>query len=103
MKQLLIIVGIFLSPLVFCDDIDDGIGIESGISAGNDLQKSMNIKYIVRKAKAKAENNVNKDGITVGGTGRDGGTNVGGVDMVGSNVRGDIIIIQDIGDVTSVR
>lgn len=88
-----------MSQLSFCGDLDDGIGTESGISAGNDLQKDLNVKFIIRKSKAVAQNSVS------GMSGADGdmGTNVGGVNMIGGKIGGDVIIIQDIqGDVTTV-
>lgn len=99
MNKLFFVVGILLSQLLFCGDLDDGIGTESGISAGNDLQKDLNVKYIIRKSKAAAQNSV--DGTV--GSGGEMGTNVGGVNMVGGKIGGDVIIIQDIkGDVTTV-
>lgn len=94
--------GIFLSSLLFSGDLDDGIGIDSGIRSGNDLQKSLNVKYIIRKAKAKSANSEDGDGNIVGAEGADG-TNVGGVNMVGGSIGGDVYIIQDIkGDVTTL-
>jgi len=98
MKALLL-AGIVLSQLSFCGDLDDGIGTESGISSGNDLQKDINVKYIIRKSKAAAQNSV---GGMSGGDDAMGGTNIGGVNMIGGKT-GDIYIIQDIkGDVTTV-
>ncbi len=100
MTKLLFLAGIVLSQLSFCGDLDDGIGIESGISAGNDLQKDINVKYIIRKSKSAAQNSVNGDGGDSGDG--DMGTNVGGVNMIGGKT-GDIYIIQNIkGDVTTV-
>jgi len=100
MKKLLLIAGILLSQLSFCGDLDDGIGVESGIRTGNDLTKDLNTKYIIRKAKAGAAVQNGQ-----GGTSDDDtfGSNVGGVNMIGGKT-GDIYIIQDIkGDVTNVR
>ena len=99
MKRLFLLAGILTSQLSFCGDLDDGIGLESGIHTGNDLQKDMNVKFIIRKSKAAAQNSV--DGMV----GADGemGTNVGGVNMIGGKIGGDVIIIQDIkGDVTTI-
>lgn len=106
MKRLFL-AGIILSRLSFCSDIDDGIGTKSGIKAGNDLHKDLNVKYIIRKAKASAQNAGGDKIVTSGGAGGTsstgmGGTNVGGVNMIGSKAH-NIIIIQKIkGDVTSI-
>lgn len=101
MKLLYIISGsLLVASFSFCGDLDDGIGTADGISAGNDLQKDLNVKYIIRKAKAKASNSANGDTVITG----DGsmGTNIGGVNMIGGKA-GDIYIIQENkGDITTV-
>lgn len=103
MKRLLILAGLLSTPFVFCGDLDDGIGTESGISAGNDLQKDLNVKFIIRKAKSQAQNSVaGSDTIITDGGSGDMGTNIGGVNMIGGKA-GDIYIIQDIkGDVNTI-
>lgn len=101
MKKVLFLVGVILSSLAFCGDLDDGIGLESGISAGNDLQKDLNVKFIIRKAKSAAQGGAGGEGGGLGDGVMDG-TNVGGVNMIGGKT-GDIYIIQDIkGDVNTI-
>ncbi len=99
MKKLLLLAGIILSQLSFANDLDDGIGVESGIRTGNDLTKEMNTKYLIRKAKAgasvqNADGSSNNDAF---------GNNIGGVNSMG-DIKGDVYIIQDIkGDVTTIN
>ena len=96
---LFLLVGLF-AQLTFCGDLDDGIGINNGIKSGNDLQKETNTKFLIRKAKAKAQAGGSEDSIVLTDDGD--GMNVGGVNMIGSNVK-NVTIIQDIkGDVTNV-
>lgn len=111
MKKLLIITGLFLIiPFSFCGDLDDGIGTADGISTGNDLQKDINVKFIMRKSKAAAQNNVNNGDTVVvddGSSGSSGGsasdgTNIGGVNMVGGRAKNITIIQQIKGDVTTI-
>ena len=110
MKKLLYTAGLFLIivPFSFCGDLDDGIGMESGINAGNDLQKDLNVKFIIRKAKSAAQNSV-ADSDDAGGSDTvatddsEGGANIGGVNMIGGRA-GDIYIIQEIkGDITTIN
>jgi len=99
MKKLLLLAGIILSQLSYAGDLDDGIGVESGIRTGNDLTKEMNTKYLIIKAKAgasvqNADGSSNNDMF---------GNNIGGVNSMG-DIKGDVYIIQEIkGDVTTVN
>lgn len=104
---LLIIAG---SPImVAAGDLDDGISkyTDDGIASYDELGKAdKNIKFIVMTAKAKAATRQKQNG----GDGSDFSTSDGGdanmnsvVMGPGSNVRGDIIIIdQSKGDRTQV-
>ena len=102
MKRLFLIVGVLISQLSFCGDIDDGMSPGTEIRTGNDLTKDLNVKFIIRKAKSKVSSSGINNAGGIGGSGVNNGTNVGGVDMIGGKT-GDIYIIQDIkGDVITV-
>jgi hypothetical protein len=106
MKRLLCaFVFLFLFSLnnnLRADDFDDGISksTDDAISADDELGKAgKNIKFIIEKAKSQA-NVVEKSAEKGSGAGRKGSTKTGDTNEnsvvmgAGSNVRGDIIIID---------
>ena len=103
MKTFLWLVGLwFIISSAISGDLDDGIGTEDGIKTGNDLQKDLNVKFIMRKAKSQAQNNIENGDTVITGDGVMGGTNIGGVNMIGGKA-GDIYIIQENkGDITTI-
>jgi len=99
----LVIIALLLSVSfqseLWADDFDDGISksTDDGIAADDDLGKaSKNIKFIIEKSKSQskvAEKGAGKSNTKTGKT--TGDSNENSVVMgAGSNVRGDIIIID---------
>ena len=87
-------------------DLDDGISkyTDDSIAKWDEMGKAdKNIKFIVLNAKSKATLG-NEPGKKTGGTGKTGDANMNSVVMgPGSNVRGDIIIIdQSKGSKTNI-
>jgi hypothetical protein len=92
----------------WASDLDDGISVDDNISSYDTMGKTdQNIKFIKMNAKSQAkrrQQSVEK-GIVSGesGTGKGGGAMNSVVMGAGSNVRGDIIIIDESkGDKTQV-
>lgn len=84
----------------FAKDLDDGIGHDDGFDFDNTLKKETNIKYVKEKAKAKARQEGKDPNVAAAGG---GGTNINSA-VVGGNVYGDIIIIDEgKGDKTVVK
>lgn len=75
--------------LCLAKDIDDKIDHEDGFEFDNTLKKGTNVKY--EKVKAKSQSKRNKDGSIEGGS---GDTNINSA-VVGGNVYGDIVIIDE--------
>jgi len=81
-------------------DLDDGIGHDDGFEFDNTIKKETNIKYVKEKAKAKARQAGEDPNVAAAGG---GGTNINSA-VVGGNVYGDIIIIDEgKGDKTVVK
>ena len=88
----------------WADDLEDGISkpTDDAIAAADTIgQPDKNIKYIIVKAKSKASGGKSKDGAGSAGSG-DGNMNSVVVGP-GSNIKGDVIIIdQSKGEKTQV-
>jgi hypothetical protein len=93
---------------VYCSDLDDGIDIDDNINSYDAIgNPEQNIKFIKMNAKSNAkrtEKLVEKGLAEEGGSGMKGGGAMNSVVMgPGSNVKGDIIIIDESkGDKTQV-
>jgi len=95
------------SGSVFCGDLDDGIPADDNISSYDDLgNPEQNIKFIKMNAKSNAKRKqklVEKGLAEDDGSGKGGGAMNSVVMGPGSNVKGDIIIIDESkGDKTQV-
>ena len=105
-KLLLVMVLLFsLTGVCLAGDLDDGISkaTDDSISGWDSLGKGdKNVKFIILKAKSKADM-AKKKGGSAAGTGSKS-ANMNSVIMgPGSNIRGDIIIIdQSKGDKTNL-
>lgn len=108
----IIIMVMFVSLIgrgsVFCGDLDDGIDVDDNISSYDNLgNPEQNIKFIKMNAKSNAKRKqklVEKGLAEDDGPGGKGGGAMNSVIMgPGSNVRGDIIIIDESkGDKTQI-
>jgi hypothetical protein len=78
-----------LGGAALAKDLDDKIGQEDGFEFDNDLKRNTNVKYT--KVKAKSDAKRDKGGSIEAGS---GDTNINSA-VVGGNVYGDIIIIDE--------
>jgi len=104
---MIVFIGIFGSSNVFCGDLDDGIPADNTISSEEELgNPDQNITFIKMNAKsnAKRQQKLDEKGLSKdGGSGKGGGSMNSVVMGPGSNVKGDIIIIDESkGDKTQV-
>lgn len=95
MKRLVIItlaLGLVLGSGALCQakDMDDKIDRDDGFDFDNTLKKGTNVKY--EKVKAKAAAKRDQDGGSIDGG--SGDTNINSA-VVGGNVYGDIVIIDE--------
>ncbi|MFZ5573454.1 MAG: hypothetical protein ACOZF0_23880 [Thermodesulfobacteriota bacterium] len=103
-----VVIGVFLSAgNGFCGDLDDEIEVDDNITAYDDLGKTeKNINFIKLKAKMEAkmaQKQAEKNGTGGSSESLQGGAMNSVVMGAGSNVRGDIIIIDESkGDKTQV-
>ncbi len=106
-----LIVGLFIKiGIGFCGDLDDDIEVDDNISSYDDLGKpEKNINFIKLKAKMQAKMAQRQAQKSASSGSSESGTLEGGGSMnsvvmgPGSNVRGDIIIIDESkGDKTQV-
>jgi len=100
-------VSLISSGSVFCGDLDDGIPADDNINSYDNLgNPEQNIKFIKLNAKSNAKRRqklVEKGLVEDGGSGKGGGAMNSVVMGPGSNVKGDIIIIDESkGDKTQV-
>lgn len=86
--SLVLALGLCASGLA--KDMDDKIDRDDGFDFDNTLKKGTNVSY--EKVKAKSQAKRNKDGGTI--EGGSGDTNINSA-VVGGNVYGDIIIIDE--------
>ncbi len=104
-KWLSIIIMILFASLigsgsVFCGDLDDGIAVDDNINSYDDLgDPEKNIKFIKMNAKSNARRKQKSEGKGLAEDGGSGGKGSGAMNSVvmgpGSNVKGDIIIIDE--------
>jgi hypothetical protein len=88
--------ALIVTSAAVADDLDDGISkqTDDAVSGYDELgSKDRNIKFIKMNAKSQAKVRSNKDGQVAGAS---GGANMNSVVMgPGSNIKGDIIIIDE--------
>jgi hypothetical protein len=102
---MIMFVSLISSGSVFCSDLDDGIPADDNVSSYDELgNPEQNINFIKMNAKsnAKRQQKLEDDGSGKG-KGKGGGAMNSVVMGPGSNVKGDIIIIDESkGDKTQV-
>jgi len=96
----MIATGLIMGTLALAGDLDDGISksTDDAITGYDELgSKDRNVKFIKMNAKSQAKVKAKtKDGQTQTGATTSGGANMNSVVMgPGSNIKGDIIIIDE--------
>jgi len=104
---MIMFVSLISSGSVFCGDLDDGIAVDDNINSYDNLgNPEQNIKFIKLNAKSNAKRRqklVEKGLAEDSSSGKGGGAMNSVVMGPGSNVKGDIIIIDESkGDKTQI-